>query len=238
MKYLRIVLLVLIVIGLGLLATYTFWVPKLVNVVLAAEGIPTHTIATNRFISHNLGIGFQYDGTPATYPDGGKDMTVKTIIKGNTVYVGTEPVTDGQWVRVFHKDPKQSLSDAILEQVLADYPSKTCQIHITSAGSSTATDHPLPANLLTENIQIAEIGYADSASLATDPSPIDTLYSEYMPKCNPKYDKTNGIRYFFYDTNHPDTFLFFNIGQSPILSAHASSSEKVPTWQDTIQILR
>lgn len=38
MKFIRIFLLVLIIIGVGLLITQNIWVPKLVNHILAAEG--------------------------------------------------------------------------------------------------------------------------------------------------------------------------------------------------------
>ncbi len=49
MKTIRIILLVLIIIGIGLLSTQNYWVPKLVNKILVSEGV----IAKSKTVTFN-----------------------------------------------------------------------------------------------------------------------------------------------------------------------------------------
>jgi hypothetical protein len=48
--------------------------------------------------------------------------------------------------------------------------------------------------------------------------------------CNEAYAKTNGLRYFLYDTNHPGIFAFFDIGQYAIPSGEGNEP-----WEDTFR---
>jgi hypothetical protein len=48
--------------------------------------------------------------------------------------------------------------------------------------------------------------------------------------CSP-YAVSNGIRYFLGDDDHPETLLFFNIGQEALMG----SDKK--TWQDTVTFI-
>lgn len=132
---------------------------------------------------------------------------------GNKVYVGGEP-EDGQRVEVFQKDPSDSLKDAIKKQF---HPSEG-ECLINDLGTS---GYP-------SNFQVAEI----APPIGPDES-LETILPK-AEKCPARYTRTNFIAYFLEDKNHPDRFLFFYIGQQPMMADSAPDSHLM--WQETIQV--
>lgn len=66
MKFLRIFLLVLIIIGIGLLVTQNIWVPKLVNHILQKEGLPIINSSSTIIASQQYGFIEGKLGYPAS----------------------------------------------------------------------------------------------------------------------------------------------------------------------------
>lgn len=153
------------------------------------------------FSSQKLGVAFDYknSGNP-----------VLALEKGSKVYVyQSADSTEGQFIEVFIKNPKESFSEAIKRIILKNYPSPDCKIELVDDSAS--------------RYQKAIISYPESDVPGQD-------WFVNMDLCNPKYDVTDGIRYFFYDPSHPDRFFFLSIGQYGI------TTEKGEVWQDTIVI--
>jgi hypothetical protein len=132
--------------------------------------------------------------------------------EGDTLYVYpfTVKPTEGQWIKRFSKLSSETLAQSIGRQILAGFSTSTCSIEITAGN---------------RGYERAEISYPLPAG--PNESPLG-----HEAQCNEKYDKTNGIRFFLYDPNHPDRFYFLSIGQYPILAASGTA------WQDTIKIGR
>ncbi len=163
------------------------------------------------FSSPDLGIEFQYNFAPY------EDITILVKQERNKVYVYPSNFSNylaGQRVEVFSKETGETFEASIRRQILAGYPWPDCKIEITQISGKS-------------NLFKAEISY---------PMPIDQEnYNPWvnMDKCNKNYDKANGIRYFYYDSNFPDKFLYFDIGQYGI-----PGNEKGDiAWQDTIKLL-
>lgn len=89
MKTLRIILLILIIIGLGLLLTQKFWVPKLVDKILSLENTPTITQVGTGVKKDNIG---KIDTTNwKTYSDSLAGVSLKYPENFGTSYIS---VTD------------------------------------------------------------------------------------------------------------------------------------------------
>ncbi len=113
------------------------------------------------------------------------------------------------------------MADAINAQILKGYSSKDCFVEKL----------PNPP------------GYPTAISLAGISYPhIDEgveVSTQYFQKCPTAYAETNGIRYFLADSNHPDKFLYFDIGQYPILAEpNLDDGSDLKTWQDTFSFTR
>lgn len=107
---------------------------------------------------------------------------------GNKIYADyrvDNGAVSGQYVQVFNKDLKETFSDAIKSRILSGYPLDKCQVVVTGNENNTEFN--------------AEI--VDSTAEVTPVS------------CPSDYSKTNGERFFYYDSNHADKFLFYEIGQ-------------------------
>jgi len=172
---------------------------------------PTSQIGVSKtFTSSDLGISFQY----VKYPDANMVIGVKE--EGNKVYVfmNNTVAENGQFVEVFKKDLNETFEASIKRQILANFPSSKCKIEVS------------PSNIYTGGY-VAEISY---------PAPTDPNQPAWanMKLCNENYANTNGIRYFLYDPNHPDKFLYFDIGQYAIPGQGTFETNVIP-WQDTIQ---
>ncbi len=160
------------------------------------------------FESDQLGIRFVYpkitNGSQpiATYEDGDRVY----------VYPAAMDPQSGQWVEVFEKQSEESLENAINRLFLQGKNQQQCYVTILETEKNI-------------NAVTAIIDYPQDEN--------DTMEQmfEKTQYCSEDYAKTNGIRYFWYDPQHPDMFLFFSIGQYGI-----SVSEGV-NWQDTIEII-
>ncbi len=164
------------------------------------------------YTSQVLGISFMY------LPHQGGE-TVGTFESGDKVYVfaGNTPPTQGQWVQVFQKAANDSLEDAIKKTLMKNYSPQDCLVVKTSNPVGGQTNPP--------SYVFAKI---DVPHLANEPLPTLTAKAQ---KCPQPYTAFGGIAYFMQDTNHPDRFLFFSIGQYAILSANNQP------WQNSIKLL-
>lgn len=158
-----------------------------------------------RYTSTKLGVTFTY-----LVDEGG---TIQEI--GDRIYVGGSKnnPTDGQSVQVFLKDKSDTLAQAITKRFLSGLSVKDCFITslsidgITETQSAAIIDWPL-----------------------TDP---DNHPFGDNSKCPKNYQKTNGFRYFWMDSAHPDTLLFFSIGQYAI---NGLNDNYKTTWQQTLRV--
>lgn len=132
------------------------------------------------------------------------------IEQDDTVYVGGK---NGQWVQEFSKNPNDDLKTAISKKFLAGIAEKDCWVEQTK----------------TSNILTAQIKYEFTD--LEDPRFTDN-------KCPADYRMTNGLRYFWMDTNHPDKFFFFSIGQYAILGEPDRPGGGEKTWQDTFKVIK
>lgn len=178
--------------------------------------IPTPTPKVNAnpnlktFTSDALKISFDYLQVQPDYP---KEKT-SVSVSGNKVYIymGTKP-EEGQWVEVFQKDKNDTLAQAIKKQFLQGIADKDCFVVDSNA------QNKFPANY-----KLAEI------SFPYDPNSDIPMFATEN-KCPQTYTQSNGISFFLADTNHPDIFLFFSIGQYGI------NADGGKMWQETIKFL-
>ena len=136
---------------------------------------------------------------------------------GNKVYVyppSFKSYTEGQWVEVFPKGKDESLADAIKRVILPTNSPTDCLV--TSNPPNLQSKYP-------QNYKTAVIG------VPSDPNDDLSTLGPKWEKCHEPYVTENGISYFLEDTNHPDRFVYFSIGQYPI-----SSGRPNQVWQDTI----
>ena len=183
--------------------------PLSVSPTPVATSTPTATPANlNNYTSAKLGITF-------ARPD---------VAQGSMFYVGEngskicvsynqndQNCEAGQSIEVFKKEQNQTLSDAITKQFLVGKSQDQCWVE------SYKVDLP-------SNYTAAEIVFS-----MTD---VNTgNIDEKSANCSAGYARTNGVRYFLEDINHPTKFLFLNLGQAPILSIGG-----IP-WQETIKVL-
>lgn len=172
------------------------------------EPTPTPTASVGQSVTYasaRWGISFQY--LPSSAMGG-----AAVLERGDRIFVypiGTPPER-GQFVQVFQKNTAESFEASIRRQVLAGYSSSDCRIELTRSN-------------IYPGGWVAEIGYPP-------PTNPDDQFWINAPQCNEQYAKTNGLRYFLYDDAHPTKFLFFDIGQYPILGRANTP------WQDTIKI--
>lgn len=161
---------------------------------------------TTQYISPNLKIAFNY------LPNqGGQKVAVKEV--GNKIYIYADNTSfdNGQFVEVLSKDKNDTLAEAIEKKFLNGISKNDCFVI-----SENNNFKFYPASYST-----AEISYPENNDPNTGPG-------EIPAKCPQNYSRTNGIRYFLGDSNHPEKLLFISIGQYGI-----SAGESI-NWQDTI----
>lgn len=180
----------------------------------SASASPTPAQAAT-FTSSSLGIAFDYAPTL-----GGDALA--TQAQGDTVYVYDKrlPYTQGEYVKVFTKDPQQSLQQAVTQIILQGYDPANCLL-----GDAHGAGTYYPASYRTVSIYYNETSSDPQAGWPPqDPS-----------LCPAQYTVTTGVSYFLMDTSHPDKLLFFSIGQIPI-AASANPANQM-AWQDTVRFL-
>ncbi len=184
------------------------------NVAQAPTNAPTAATSGGvvTFQSQTLGIRFNYLSKQDDVNFAAKEV-------GDKVYVymtNTDPTT-GQYVQVFPKSPGQSLVDAIKVQVLKGYSLQDC----------------IPITINDPNRGFSEPASYDFAAITLPFGAKDTQeeIQTRAAKCPQPYAAVGGLAYFLADTQHPDKFLFFSIGQYYIPAGNNQP------WQTTIQFL-
>lgn len=133
--------------------------------------------------------------------------------ESNTIYVyplEMKPM-EGQWIQGFSKLPSETFAQSIERQILAGFSTANCEVLITQNKVYPGT------------YSRAEISYPE-------PSDPNAPFWQNASQCNEAYARTNGIRFFLYDSAHPDRFYFISIGQYPVVVSGTK------TWQDTLVI--
>ncbi len=167
--------------------------------------------ATTTYSNEELGISFQY-----AREDLGERILVDEV--DSTIYVYPEgtPREDGQYVRVFTKDPNATLQQAIQQNFLKGYNQADC--FVTKGTDSKGTK---PAR-----------GIAAVIAYPVPDEPIDE-WLKNAEKCPKDYGVTNGISYFWTDAENSDRYVFFSIGQYYIPADVIGTS-----WHDTLELLK
>ncbi len=168
-----------------------------------------------KYLDRELGVAF-------CYPEKYFKEQVEVLKEGNRIYVGGKT---GQYVQVLSKDPKLDAKAGISQAILTGYPAKDCFINDKSDEQYQYITDNFPAGYY----YIPPVGYPHIAKE-------DEPFWAGSEKCPTEYVRTNGIRYFLGDEQHPDKFLFFSIGQYGIpLDQGIESGSKL--WQDTIRFI-
>jgi hypothetical protein len=133
------------------------------------------------------------------------------------VYPTTMEPASGQWVQVFSKDPAESLEDAIRRQVLARYAPEDCQV--VKSGDPVAGQQNPPSFVF--------------ARVQVPTTPADTMETlvQKAAKCPQPYAAVGGLAYFLADTDYPDRFVFYSIGQYGILAGPGRP------WQSSLRFI-
>lgn len=166
-----------------------------------------------KYIFNSLGVSFTVFSPAQREP-------IIVEKEGNKIYVGGKT---GQSVEIFSKNSNQTLQQAIENQFLTNYSKTDCFVIKTNHNSS-ARSYPT-------SYETAEISYPRPANIGAtnDGEP----WFANSKKCPTNYSRTNGIRYFLGDQNHPDIFVFFSIGQYAIFG-----DADYGTWQYTIEFIK
>ncbi len=159
-----------------------------------------------RFISETLGITFTYK-----LKNGPDTITAKEIGDKVYVYLNTWQPEKGQYAQIFHKNPGDSLEQAIDSSVLKGYSTVDCILADYKQGK-------YPAGF-----------QAKMMTVPTGPNDGLPEMSTKAEKCPQGYMSIGGLTFFLYDPSFPDRFVFFSIGQYAIDSANGQ------TWQDTLR---
>lgn len=179
----------------------------------------TNVPGQKKYISPKFGMSFLYmvnQGTDQTAAVKEEADKLYVYVQGLNSTSGPSGYKNGQWVQVFKKEKSTSLEDAIKNQLLSGYSEKDCFVVVKSIGFTT-THFP-------SNYKTATISY---------PKPTDDTAPFFAgsSKCPQTYSETNGLSYFLEDTNFPDRFYFFSIGQYYI------NASKNQGWQETATFL-
>lgn len=178
---------------------------------------PSTIVATTvagqmKYTNPSAGMSFLFAKTA-----NGETYDVKEVGDMIYVYDTKYPYTQGQYVKVFPKNPADTLDQAIQKKFLSAIDPKDCYV----APGNTDTGAKFPPTYTVRTLQYPSDPNSDIPAFAQD------------NKCPAGYAATNGISYFLGDTAHPKVFLFFSIGQYGI----GSGSDPDTTWQDTIKFL-
>lgn len=165
------------------------------------------TVVTQTYGSARLGVRFSYADQ-----DLGKKILVEEI--GNTIYVYTEGTAKehGQFVQVFSKEPSLTLQQAVERRFLPGYDRSRCYVQ-----TGTDVNGSQPA-----------AGIAAIIAYPIAPAGDDWLMN--AEQCPTGYSFTNGLSYFWTDTEDSNKFVFFSIGQYYIPATSSGRS-----WHDTLQ---
>ncbi|MCL4417812.1 MAG: hypothetical protein M1450_03650 [Patescibacteria group bacterium] len=177
------------------------------------------------YTSQKLGIRFSY-----RYKPYGEDKKFGFLIKevDNKIYVygEDEDYTKGQSVEVFGKERDETLVEAISKQILKNYSSKNCLIRYVDKNEDSLNFSP--AKYYPNNYRVAIIYYTDLISAKPT--------AENLNKCPQLYTFQGTTVFFLSDVNHPEKFLFFQIGNYYI-PIEDQKAGRVRAWQDSIEFI-
>lgn len=146
---------------------------------------------TKTYFSDKLGVSFSYRRVNIGDP-------LPTITeKGNQIIVAEQSI-----ITVFKKEPKQSLEEAIATTFLNGYDAKKCWV--------------------TKYNDVGLYGY-EYAGITYPKDDIngDPAWTHVEEFCPINFAEINAIRYFLYNPDTPDRFLFVDNGQSAAAAAPA-----------------
>lgn len=136
---------------------------------------------------------------------------------GDKVYVyetGRKPES-GQFVQVISKNPTDSLADAITKQFLPGKSPNDCFVKLGKY------DNRFPSNFVTAVITYPGHTGRDGG---------DTGYV----KCPTLYTEGSGSEYFVMDKDHPDRYIFLDLGQSSL----SAGLGDMRAWQESVKVFK
>lgn len=175
----------------------------------AIFGMDSKVSGTELVYVPHLGIGFTWLFDPELHA--GFEHPIR--IEGNTVRMF------GQSVEVFSKDSAQTLSEAIEEQFLVDYDPANCFVEDSLFGEDE-----------TGQYVFAQIAYPPPSD------PNEPIWAN-QEQCPVSYSRTNGVAYFMMNTEVPDRFVYFSIGQEAVASDGTPKEIRNTNWHGSLQIL-
>lgn len=159
------------------------------------------------YTSKNLGISFSY-----LVNQGTETIEVKEVDNKIYIFPSSLGYSEGQYVEVFEKRRSETLPEALKRILLEGYSEEACEAYLSEF-----------TGIYPENFEIANIRLTGNPDM-------EELMLRY-DNCPFGYTQSNGISYFLMDTNHPEKFLFFSIGQ------YAISASEGMVWQDTVRFV-
>jgi hypothetical protein len=194
---------------------------------------PPITITSTEYISNRLGISFYY--TPfisnPRAKEGGQRFFVREI--GNTIYIYqkawnsqgyegsdqqflSEIAPDSKYVEVFYKDPQQSLAKAIDQYIFKGPIPYQCYINTSTQYGDPRIDESYQRAVIWEYPSQKILSYQENRN--------------YVLSCTSYAGNYIGKSYFMMDPNHPNKFLYIQLGQDDIPSGY-----KGYMWDGTIR---
>lgn len=162
--------------------------------------------------SEQLGIKVSYYSNP--------ENQTGAKIEGNRIYfymngpINSSDYKSGQYLETFTKETDVSFQGAIENDFLQNVNSDECFVEIIE-------DSP--------EYQKAIINYPDTP--CADGSPSFTC-----SVCPAGYSKTNGVSYFMYYKNNPNSYFYLSIGQYSLLLSNTPATRGLE-WFDNIEFL-
>lgn len=172
---------------------------------------------TKIYYSEKLGIGFTYFPADPDYVNV-KDVVVES---GNKISVGN------QWVEVFKKDEKATLSDAITKELLTGIDPKDCFVKMEPKYNRLG----------------GYLGAVIDYAYPSDPND----WWEAAAKCPEWYTPAGFVSYFLMNQDVPDKFIFLMVGQEPGISDGSipEGSLEIPRgvksgsdWRGSLKIIK
>lgn len=168
---------------------------------------------TDSVSSEKLGIKVSYYSNP--------ENKTGAKAEGSRIYFYMDgPATKsdyktGQYLEGFSKEPSASLQSAIENMFLKKISEDKCFVTITED---------------TAAYQKAIIDYPDT------PCPDNGPYWS-CNACPVNYSKTNGIAYFMYYKDHPNSFFYFSIGQYSLIMGDSGATSSLE-WSNNVEFVK
>lgn len=161
----------------------------------------------------NLGIKVSYYSNP--------ENQTRSKIDGNRIYfyidrpMSVSDYKSGQYLEKFSKEINTTLQEAIENDFLQNINNDQCFVEIIEDNNE---------------YQKAIINYPDN------PCPNGEPFFA-CNNCPENYSKTNGISYFMYYKDHPETYFYFSIGQYSLIMENSETSSDLE-WFNNIEFIK